>query len=183
MSATQKIGKIFDKVVDFMLLAAAIIIVFDAVAVSQDVIIRKFFDFTWSPLYEIMEFTLLWFTFLGTTALMRAQTHVRMDSLSSRFPHKAQAMLSFVTSTACSLLLVGICIYTVKLLIFDIQTNFVLSTILNEAKWPIEIIIPIGFICLLVQMIRNAAGFLKTYQTTRKPAPADQPAVPSKEQA
>jgi C4-dicarboxylate transporter, DctQ subunit len=176
-------GKAFDKVVDIMLLIAAIIIVFDAVAVSQDVIIRKIFDFTWPPLYEIMEFTLLWFTFLGTTSLLRMQTHVRMDSILTRLPQKSQAMLNLITSSVCSLLLVGICFYTIKLWLFDIQTEFVLSTILNEPKWPIEIIIPIGFIGLLIQMIRNAVLFKNQYQQfDHEPQAASQTAA-GKEQA
>jgi TRAP-type C4-dicarboxylate transport system permease small subunit len=164
MKMLQKADKIFDKIVDYMLLAAAIIIIFDAIAVSQDVIIRYFLDFTWAPLYEIMAYSLVWITFLGTTAIMRIQGHVKMDSITGRLPLKIQDIVNLITSCLCTLLLAGIIFYTVKLLIYDYQTGFTLASILNPPKWPIEIIISIGFIMLFIQVIRNGYGFFKTYK-------------------
>ncbi len=149
-----------------MLLASAFLIVLMALTVSEDVISRKIFGVTWSLLYEIITYVLVWITFLGTTAILRAQTHVKMDSLSSRLPLKAQALLNFITSCACTLLLFGIVVYTVKLTLLDYQNHFMLASILNPVKWPIEMIIPIGFFMLFVQMIRNGYGFYKTYQTS-----------------
>ncbi|OGO43020.1 MAG: hypothetical protein A2137_06790 [Chloroflexi bacterium RBG_16_58_8] len=174
MKILHRAGIVFDKVIDYMLLFAAALVVVDAVAVSQDVIIRKIWNFTWSPLFEIITFTLLWITFLGTTALMRAQSHVRMDSVTGRLPPRFQALLNFITSSACTLLLVGITVYTVRLTVSDYQTHFTVATIMNPVKWPIEIIIPIGFFTLFIQVIRNAYGFLNTYKALarqERPAP------------
>jgi TRAP-type C4-dicarboxylate transport system permease small subunit len=164
MSLFHRAEIIFDKIIDSMLLAAAVIVVLDAIAVSVDVLLRKFIGFTWAPLYEIITFTLLWMTFLGTTAIMRMNSHVKMDSVTGRLSPKAQALINSVTSTLCALLVVGIVFYTVKLTVSDYQTNFILATIVNPPKWPIEIIIPIGFVMLLIQIIRNARGFFATYK-------------------
>jgi C4-dicarboxylate transporter DctQ subunit len=160
----HKAGVVFDRAIDYMLLGAAGVIVFDALAVSQDVIIRKFFDFTWAPLYEIITFTLVWMTFLGTTSLMRSLGHVKMDSLTSRLEPKTQALVNFITSCACVALMALMTYYTVKLTVHDYQTHFILATVLNPIKWPIESIIPIGFFMLGIQLIRNASNFLKTYK-------------------
>lgn len=148
-----------------MLLASAVLIILDALSVSQDVIIRKFFNFTWAPLYEINTYTLVWITFLGTTAILRAHGHVKMDSVIGRFSERTQALINFITSCAVMVLLAGIVFYTVRLTVSDYQHNFILATILNPPKWPIEIIIPVGFFMLFIQVIRNALGFLKTYRT------------------
>jgi TRAP-type C4-dicarboxylate transport system permease small subunit len=164
MNSFHKAEIIFDKIIDYMLLAAAVIVVMDAVVVSVDVILRKFLGFTWAPLYEIITYTLLWMTFLGTTAIMRMNSHVKMDSVTGRLSTKVQALLNGVTSSLCALLVVGIVFYTVKLTVSDYQTNFILATIVNPPKWPIEIIIPIGFFMLLIQIIRNAHGFFATYK-------------------
>ena len=169
MNLLRRAGRVFDKAVDYMLLAAAIIIVLDAVAVSQDVIIRKFFNFTWAPLFEIITFTLLWMTFLGTTALMRNLGHVKMDSVTSRLEPKTLALVNFITSCACVLLMVVFTYYTVRLTVHDYQTHFTVATVLNPVKWPIEIIIPIGFLTLFIQLIRNAHNFLNTYKSTPVP--------------
>ena len=103
-------------------------------------------------------------TFLGTTALMRSMGHVKMDSVTSRFEPKTQALVNFITSCACALLMVAMTYYTAQLTIHDYVTHFILATILNPVKWPIEIIIPIGFIMLFVQLLRNANKFWLTYR-------------------
>lgn len=164
MDFLRKAGVVFDKIIDYMLLAAAVIIVLDALAVSQDVIIRKFFDFTWAPLFEIITYTLLWMTFLGTTALLRSMQHVKMDSVTGRFKPRTLNLVNFITSCACVLLMGLMIYYTTKLTVHDYATHFVLASILNPVKWPIEIIIPIGFIMLFFQLIRNANKFLRSFR-------------------
>jgi TRAP-type C4-dicarboxylate transport system permease small subunit len=156
---------IFDKIIDYMLLSAAVIVVLMAIVVSEDVISRKFFGFTWIFLYEFITYALLWMTFLGTTAIMRMHSHVKMESVTGRLSQKAQALINGITSCLCAVLVIGMLFYTVRLTVSDYQTNFILATILNPPKWPIEIIIPIGFLMLLIQIIRNAHGFFITYKT------------------
>jgi C4-dicarboxylate transporter, DctQ subunit len=164
MKALRKAEIIFDKIIDYMLMAAAAIVVLDALAVSTDVILRKVIGFTWAPLYEIITYSLLWMTFLGTTAIMRMNSHVKMDSLTSQLSPKAEALLNTITHGVCALLACVILFYTLRLTISDYQTDFFLASILNPPKWPIEIIIPIGFFMLLVQIIRNARGYFEKYK-------------------
>ncbi len=164
MKALRKAEIIFDKTIDYMLMAAAAVVVLDALAVSADVILRKVIDFTWAPLYEIITYSLLWMTFLGTTAIMRMNGHVKMDSLTSQLSPKTQALLNTITHCVCVLLAGVMLFYTTKLTVTDYQTNFILASILNPPKWPIEIIIPIGFFMLFVQTIRNAKGFFERYR-------------------
>jgi TRAP-type C4-dicarboxylate transport system permease small subunit len=164
MKVLRKAEIIFDKIIDYMLMAAAVIVVLDALVVSADVILRKAIGFTWAPLYEIITYSLLWMTFLGTTAIMRMNGHVKMDSLTSQLSPKTEALLNMITHSVCVLLAVVMLFYTVKLTITDYQTNFVLASILNPPKWPIEIIIPMGFFMLFVQIIRNTKDFFERYK-------------------
>jgi TRAP-type C4-dicarboxylate transport system permease small subunit len=169
----RKAEIIFDKIIDYMLMAAAAIVVLDALAVSADVILRKAIGFTWSPLYEIITYSLLWMTFLGTTAIMRMNGHVKMDSLTSQLSPKTEALLNGITHGFCLLLTGVILFYTIKLTITDYQTNFILASILNPPKWPIEIIIPVGFFMLFIQTIRNAGESFERYRVLsrlKKPA-------------
>ncbi len=163
MKFLYKAGNLFDKIVDIMLLSAAVIVVLNAIVVSQDVIIRKIFGFTWPPLYEVITYSLVWMTFLGTTAIMRMHSHVKMESMIGRLSLKRQALINGITSSLCALLNIGIIFYTARLTLSDYQTHFILATILNPPKWPIEIIIPIGFSTLVIQILRNTFGFFKTY--------------------
>ena len=157
-----------------MLTAAAVIIVLDALAVSMDVILRKVIGFTWAPLYEIITYSLLWMTFLGTTAIMRTNGHVKMDSLTSQLSPKTRALLNSVSHCVCVLLAGIMLFYTLKLTITDYQTNFILASILNPPKWPIEIIIPAGFLMLFIQLIRNSRDYFRKYRDlSRQENPVD----------
>src|SRR4030042_1018362 len=174
MKVLRKAEIIFDKIIDCMLMASAAIVVLDALAVSADVILRKVIGFTWAPLYEIITYSLLWMTFLGTTAIMRMNGHVKMDSLTGQLSPKTEALLNSINNCVCVLLAGVMLFYTIKLTITDYQTDFILASILNPPKWPIEIIIPIGFFMLFVQIIRNAKGFFDRYKTlSRRKKPAD----------
>jgi TRAP-type C4-dicarboxylate transport system permease small subunit len=177
MKALCKAEIIFDKIVDYMLAAAAFIVVLDAVAVAVDVTLRKAIGFTWAPLYEIITYSLLWMTFLGTTAIMRMNSHVKMDSLISQLSPKTEALLNGITHSMCALLALAMLFYTIKLTITDYQTNFFLASILNPPKWPIEIIIPVGFFMLFIQIIRNTRGFFEKYKTLSR---QDKPAADNK---
>jgi len=175
MAFWSKAEKVFDKIVDYMILAAAILVVAMAVVVSADVILRKTINFTWAPLYEIIEYALLWMTFLGTTAIMRMNMHVRMESLTGQLSLRAQALLSGITSIFSALLAVFILFYTASLTIHDYRTAFRVATILDPLKWPIEIIIPIGFFMLFIQLIRNSKGFFANYRALSR---GEQPTYP-----
>ena len=179
MKVLGKAEIIFDKVIDYMLTGAAVIVVLDALAVSADVILRKAIGFTWAPLYEIITYSLLWMTFLGTTAIMRMNGHVKMDSLTSQLSAKAEALLNTITHSVCVLLAGVMLFYTVKLTITDYQANFFLASILNPPKWPIEMIIPMGFFMLFVQIIRNTKGFFERCKAlSRQEKPASDNQVP-----
>lgn len=164
MKVLRKAEIIFDKIVDWMLGAAAVIVVLDALAVSADVILRKAVGFTWAPLYEIITYTLLWMTFLGTTAIMRMNGHVKMDSVTGQLSPETAALVNSVTHGVCVLIAGIMLFYTVKLTLSDYRTNFVLASILNPPKWPIEIIIPIGFLMLFIQLTRNTTAYFRRYR-------------------
>ena len=173
MKALRKLEIIFDKIIDFMLMAAAAIVVLDALAVSADVILRKAIGFTWAPLYEIITYSLLWITFLGTTAIMRMNGHVKMDSLTGQLSPKTAALLNSISHGVCVVIAGIMLFYTIKLTVSDYQTNFVLASILNPPKWPIEIIIPAGFFMLFIQLIRNTRVYFERYrELSRQKGPA-----------
>jgi TRAP-type C4-dicarboxylate transport system permease small subunit len=102
-------------------------------------------------------------TFLGTTAIMRQNGHVKMDSITGSLSAKNEALLNVISHSICILIAAIMLYYTVKLTLADYQASFILASILNPPKWPIEIIIPIGFFMLFLQLIRNTRDFLKRY--------------------
>lgn len=176
MEFLQKAGRGFDRTVNVMLLISGVIVLFDTVAVIQDVIIRKSFDFTWAPLYEILTYSLVWMTFLGTTAIYRDDGHVKLDSFLQMLPKRTQNLIHFITSCAVAILCIFLLFLTARLTVRDYQNHFILSTILNPPKWPIEIIIPLNFVLLFIQAVRHSVRYFKTYRSTGHAEPAEKPA-------
>jgi TRAP-type C4-dicarboxylate transport system permease small subunit len=181
MDFLRRLDRGFDKLMDVMLLLSGLLVLLDTVAVAQDVIIRKSFDWTWAPLYELLTFTLVWITFLGCAAIYRDHGHVKMDSILGMLSKRARTLVDFITSCAVAVLCVMMLFLTARLTLHDAQTHFVLATIMNPIKWPIEIIIPIAFLMLFVQAIRHAVVYLKAFRSgeSARPAKSAEPSQPA----
>jgi TRAP-type C4-dicarboxylate transport system permease small subunit len=164
MNFLRKAERFFDRLMNLMLLVSGVIVILDTVLVAQDVIVRKSLDYTWSPLYEILTYSLVWMTFLGTAAIYRDDGHVKLDSFMQLLPKRTQTFINFLTSCAVVVLCIFMCFLTARLTINDALNHFVLATILNPPKWPIEIIIPIAFFMLFIQAIRHSVRYFKAYR-------------------
>lgn len=164
MKLLAKAGKLFDRVVDAMLVVSGLIVFIQAVWVSVDVIVKKAFDWTWAPSYEILTFSLLWMTFLGTAAIYRDRGHVVMEFIAQRFPARAQDMISLVTTVAIVVLCAFLFFITARLTYRDYQAHFTLATVLNPPKWPIEIVIPLSFLAMFIQSIRHLGLYYRAYR-------------------
>jgi TRAP-type C4-dicarboxylate transport system permease small subunit len=178
MKAGKRFWAVFDKTIVILMAMSAALVLLDTVAVTVDVLIRYFFGKTYAGLFEITEYSLLWMTFLGTTWILRNNGHVRVDLLITLLPQKPRAVVNVVASVISVLLLVAMTYYSAKLTLHDFNTSFTLSGVLRPLKWPIEIIIPIGFLLLTIQLSRNAYELLmdlKAIRTVRDPIKADQP--------
>ncbi len=155
MKTGERFWTIFDKTITALMTASAVIILIDALAITIDVLLRYAFSITYIGIFELTEFSLLWMTFLGAAYIMRSNGHVRVDSIVNLFRPKPRAIINFIGSLISMLILIFMTFYCIKLTVHDYQTHFILSGILQPAKWYVEIIIPIGFFILFLQLLRN----------------------------
>ena len=63
MKVIETAGAIIDKAIIVLAVFAAALILADALAVSVEVLLRRFFGITHAELFEITEYSLLWITF------------------------------------------------------------------------------------------------------------------------
>ena len=145
---------VYDKVINFLMAISAVLIIFITLAVAADVLSRYIFNVTYVALFEISEYSLLWITFLGTPWIMRNNGHVRVDLVVSHLGKKQRTIMNFVASVICTLMLLLLFIISARLNLNDFLTNYALTGILQPPKWPLEIIVPIGFLLLALQMLR-----------------------------
>ena len=71
--------------------------------------------------------------------------------------------MSLITTVAIMGLCLFLLFYTARLTVRDYQNNFLLASILNPPKWPIEIVIPLSFLMLFIQSIRHLVTYYKAY--------------------
>lgn len=164
MRSLAKAGRAFDWFIDAMLFVAGVIVFIQTIWITQDVIIRKALDWTWAPSFEILTYSVLWMTFLGTTAIYRDRGHVVMEAIVAKLPARAADLVNLITTCAIAGLTAFLFFYSLKLTIDDYQSHFVLATILKPVKWPIEAVIPIAFLTLFIQSLRHVVTYYRAYK-------------------
>ena len=156
MRIAAKAGAIFDKALTVMMIMAALIIVFDMLGISVDVLLRYSIGVTWPALFEISEYTILWMTFLSAAWILRINGHVKVDLLLTRMSTRNRSVANTIIYIICTLLFVFILWFTLKLTVADYQTGFFYPSVLTPPKWIIEMVIPFGCFLLFVQFSRLA---------------------------
>ena len=164
MKLTRIAWAIFDKTLTTLMVLACALVLLDTLAVTVDVILRYWLGITWTGLFEITEYSLLWITFLSVAWILKVDGHIRVDLMLSHFNPRHRAITNIVTSIVCIILLCVLIWYSVRLTLNDYQTGRYISSILQPVKWPIEIIIPIGYFLLLIQFLRIVYGRLKSWK-------------------
>lgn len=156
----NKFVAVFDRIITVLMGFACALVVFDMLSVTINVLLRYSIKFNFVWLFEITEYSLLWMTFLGTAWILRNNRHVRVDLVVSAMSPRKKEIMGFLAAVLSSILLAVMVWYTAKLTLHDFQANIYRSSVLEPQKWYLEIIIPIGFLLLLLQMLRNACGHL-----------------------
>jgi TRAP-type C4-dicarboxylate transport system permease small subunit len=157
MKAGERFWTIFDKAITILMIASSVLVLLDALAVTIDVLMRYAFSITYIGIFELTEYSLLWMTFMGAAYIMRNNGHVRVDAVTNLLNPRHRAIVDAIASIIGMFILLVVTWYSGKLTLHDFQTNFALSGVLQPAKWPIEIIIPIGFFVLFLQLVRNTS--------------------------
>jgi C4-dicarboxylate transporter DctQ subunit len=171
MKVTEIAWAILDKIVTVLMVLAAALVLLDTLAVTIDVILRYSLGITWTGLFELTEYSLLWITFLSTAWILKVDGHIRVDLLLSRFNPRRRAITNIVTSIICIILLCVLTWYSAKLTLSHYQMGTYISSILQPVKWPIEIIIPIGYFLLLIVLLRKTYGYLTSWKVLPRAEP------------
>jgi TRAP-type C4-dicarboxylate transport system permease small subunit len=168
MNMAERFWGVFDKIVTAMMAVGAALIIIDMLAVSIDVIIRYVVGSSYTGLFELTEYSLLWMTFLATAWLLNIDGHIKLDLVLDRLNPRRKVITNIATAIICEILLGFLIWYSVKFTVSDIRYGTYLSTVLQPIRWPIEIIIVIGYFLLFIVMLRKIFGHLKTWQTLSK---------------
>jgi C4-dicarboxylate transporter DctQ subunit len=153
---TAKANIIFDRIISIFAAIAGTFIVLLLILVNSDVILRYFAGKPISWMAEIVEFFLLWITFLGTTWVLKNEAHIKMDLVISRLRPRTQEHFKIYTNILGTILCLIMTWYSAQVTWQYFRTDFKLLTYLTPPAAVIYFIIPVGFILLALQFLRAA---------------------------
>lgn len=164
MKLLAKANHIFERIINSLAIVAGVLIAFMMFGIATDVGLRTFWNRPIPWMVEVVEYCLLWMTFLSAAWLLEREGHVKMGILLDRLKPRTQTLVNIVTSiigvVACAILVW----YTAENTLNYFQTGHVLPTQRRFIIYPIFVIIPIGGALISIQFLRRAHGYLKSWR-------------------
>ena len=164
MQLLRKASAIFDRTLDLLYWIATIIFGLILLTIIIEITIRTFWGRPIMGTIEIIQYCLLFITFLGAAWLLREDGHIKMDIVLSRLRPRAQVFLNIITSTVCAIICLVVTWYGVKVTWYSFQINYRAISELEIPLVTILFIIPVGSFLLFIQFLRKAYGYLGSWK-------------------
>ena len=168
MKIIGRANSVFDGIVNAFAVLSGVIVVGLMIAVSSSAIGRTFWDITWIGLVESCQISVLYFTFLGTTWVLRQEKHVVMDLITTRLSPRNQLIINIITSIICALTCLVILRYSTEAVWSSWQAGIYQYEHFEILDAHILLIIPVGTLLLLIQFLRRIKGFIVKLKDTGK---------------
>ncbi len=161
MAFLKKAAKIFDFVLDALRFLAMILLLFAWLSACFEVFMRYFFNRPQVWTSELVEYSLLYMTFLGTAWVLREEQHVTMDITISKLGPKTRNIANIATSVLSGLLCLVMTWYAGTTTLVHFNRASVTPKALEFPLYPLLGIISLGFGLLTVQFMRRAYKSMK----------------------
>jgi len=166
MKLGRKFNAIFDGTIGAGATLAAVIIAFVVIAVSFEIAMRYFLNRPQVWVMEIVEYCLLFITFLGAAWVLKREGHVKLDIVLNRLKPKNEAMVNAITSVIGAVIFLAIAWYGAVTTWDNFVRGFWVASELEPPRAPIIAIIPIGSLLLFIQFLRRTYGYLRSWRTS-----------------
>jgi C4-dicarboxylate transporter, DctQ subunit len=175
------LSKMLDGLLTGLAALAGLILVFITFSISYGIITRAmgFQSPVW--IVQFNEYSLLWMTFLGSAWILSRRKHVAMDvltgQLSPRSRRFAEILHGFMGVGLCGILFYYSTLMTLNLYqrgVTDVQA-------MDVPKYLVIMVIPIGFLVLILQFFRNLTASLRgtgVSPKTGSPSPGSKSKAP-----
>jgi C4-dicarboxylate transporter DctQ subunit len=167
MGAISKLGRAFDFAIDKMARLGDVILVFLMLSVCADVILRYLFNRPQAWIVEISEYLLLYITFLGAAWVLKNEGHVIVDILVTRLSPKKGAAFGIVSSAIGTFVCLVIFWFGTLETLDLFKRGVPNPSVLEFPKGPLVAVIPFGSFFFMIQFIRRAFGFIRSFRDAR----------------
>lgn len=164
----KKFTTIFDGIINLMAIIAGVLIFSVMLFVGFGVFTRYFLNRPIAWGVELTEFSLLWFTFLGATWLLRQDKHVKMGIIVEQFKPGTQTIIDVTTSTISAMMFLVFTLYGAQITWESFQRGlYMTQSVLEVPSAYILVVIPFASFMLFIQCLRKAWGSLHTRRASK----------------
>lgn len=142
-----------DRIVGAMAALACLLVATTMILVCLEVIWSLLTGRALSWVNEIVEYSLLWMTFLGSAWVLKQNAHIRMDMLVDRITPRSREMLNAVTSYFGAVICFILVYFSAAVTWHNARSGFRLMTYLEPPSAYINIIIPVGFLLIGLEFV------------------------------
>jgi C4-dicarboxylate transporter, DctQ subunit len=155
---------VFDRIVDVFAAMGCLLIAGTMFLVCLDVIWNLVCgrSLTWST--EIVEYSMLWMTFLGSAWVLRNNAHIRMDMVTDRISPHSRHLLAAITSYLGAVICLLLTYFGARVTLHAFQTGYRLMTYLEIPSAYINLIIPLGFLMICLEFIVRGNHSIRSYR-------------------
>lgn len=152
---TRRPIRAFDSFVTLTENISAALIWLLAIAVSVNILLRRFLRVDLGWLFEATEYSLLLLAFLGGASLLRARGHVSVDLAGELVLRRKRAFVVLVGDVGGALVVLVMLAVSSIVTYQSLQDGFVTTGIVEIPRWWIFAVLPAGFAMMAVQAFRN----------------------------
>ena len=167
MEAISKLGRAVDFAIDKMARLGDVILMFLMLSVCADVILRYFFNRPQAWIVEISEYLLLYITFLGAAWVLKNEGHVIVDILIARASPTTRATFGIISSVIGTFVCLVVFWFGAVETLDIFKRGVANPSVLEFPKGPLVAVIPFGSFFFMIQFIRRACGFIRSFRDSR----------------
>ena len=160
----MKIKTIFDRILDYLFIAAGVMLVFSTISVCWMVFSRYFLGRPMGWIVEINEYILLHIAFLVAAWVLRQEGHVKMDIVLEQLSPKIQLAINLFTSIVSTIVCFLFTWFGIKVTLELYQKKAMTVTVLELPKFFFTIVIFFGSFLLVIQFVRRTYGYLQNWR-------------------
>ncbi|WP_299979959.1 TRAP transporter large permease subunit [Desulfobacula sp.] len=153
-SGWAKVGNAIDSITDSAGAIAGFAMLFVAVIITYEVIMRHFFKAPTIWTYDISGYILVWFGFLSSAYGLKQGGHIHVDILVGKMRPRTKIPLEIIAYVLCSLYALIMFVYSWQMAMDAFHHNETAPTILQAPMCLVELGIVIGTFLLSLQALR-----------------------------
>lgn len=161
MHLMKKAGKVFDVIIAVFGGIAGLFVIGIMFIMCYEVVMRYFFNASPTWALEITEYLLYMIAMLGAAWLLKHDGHVRVDIVATQLNHRKRLRLLLITSIIGAIICMAITYFGIASTIDVFQRGVPVVKTLAFPRYIVLLFLPLGFLLLSVQFIRNIYSTLE----------------------